>query len=664
MADAGIFNGTRIKDNTVPDIKLQTISTAGKVANSATTATSANTNSAIVARDGSGGFSAGAVSVTTLTTSTTAVNANRAANVVAQGGSGGATNGGGNSVLFGHSNSGFTATLGAFSGLGYPLLGFYCYHSATASTMKRASATNLPSLLYVDTNGNLVYQTAPAGTVDADITNFTTRLQIANTGQVTIGDGSGIANLAAGNLASGTVPLARLSGITTSQLSATAGIVYAQLSIANSIVNADIAAAAAIAYSKLALANSITNADLAGSIADTKLLTISTAGKVANSATTATNANTASAIVARDGSGNFAANMISIGGTPTNGTDVATKAYVDAAVQGLDVKASVRVATTAALTGTYASGPQTFTLTATGVLTIDGVATVLNDRILVKDQVTASQNGIYTVTTAGAVGVAAVLTRASDMNTSAEASAGSFTFVEEGTVNDNSGWVLTSNQPITLDTTSLAFTQFSGAGQVIAGNGISKSGNTLSVLNADGTISVTVSGIAVATGSISNTHIATGAAIAYSKLSLGNSIVNADIAAGAAIVDTKLATISTAGKVANSATTGTASNTVNTLVLRDANGRTQMVDPSAAQDVATRNFVDTRRVSEVPSGTVNGTNQTFTLSNTPRTGSLDLFLNGIRLELTTHYTLSTNTITFVSGFQPDATENFRANYLL
>jgi phage-related tail fiber protein len=146
---------------------------------------------------------------------------------------------------------------------------------------------------------------------------------------------------------------------------------------------------------------------------------------------------------------------------PTAAQDAATKAYVDATRQGLDVKDSVRAATTTNIT---LSAPQT----------IDGVSVIAGERVLVKDQSTASANGIYVV-------AAGAWTRATDADSSAKIPAGIFTFVEEGTANADTGWVLTTNNPITLGTTPLAFTQFSGAGQVTAGGGLTKTGNSLDV---------------------------------------------------------------------------------------------------------------------------------------------------------------------------------------
>jgi hypothetical protein len=170
---------------------------------------------------------------------------------------------------------------------------------------------------------------------------------------------------------------------------------------------------------------------------------------------------------------------------PISDTDAANKGYVDGVAQGIDVKASCRVATTAALpTVTYANGTSgvgaTLTASATGTLTIDGVLTALNDRILVKNQVDQEQNGIYRVSTAGAIGVAFILTRALDMNEAAEFPS-AFTFTEEGTANADNGFVCTTNAPVVVGTTLITFVQFSGAGQITAGDGLSKTGNTLDV---------------------------------------------------------------------------------------------------------------------------------------------------------------------------------------
>jgi hypothetical protein len=153
---------------------------------------------------------------------------------------------------------------------------------------------------------------------------------------------------------------------------------------------------------------------------------------------------------------------------PSGAQDAATKAYVDALKTGLDVKDSVRAATTA-------------NITLSGTQTVDGVVLVANDRVLVKDQTTASGNGIYVV-------AAGAWTRALDADNTpgSEVTGGMFTFVTEGTVNADSGWVLTTNDPIVLGTTALSFAQFSGAGQITAGAGLTKTGNTLDVASTGG----------------------------------------------------------------------------------------------------------------------------------------------------------------------------------
>ena len=171
-------------------------------------------------------------------------------------------------------------------------------------------------------------------------------------------------------------------------------------------------------------------------------------------------------ITTPDGDLSLNSNKITNLTDPTGDQDAATKSYVDAIKSGLDVKDSCRVATTTAgtLSTSFANGQ-----------TVDGVTLVTGDRILIKDQATGSENGIYTVNSSGAP------TRATDFDSNAEVTSGAFTFVEEGTVNGDGGFVLTTNDPITVGTTSLTFVQFSGAGQITAGTGLSKSGNTLNV---------------------------------------------------------------------------------------------------------------------------------------------------------------------------------------
>lgn len=191
---------------------------------------------------------------------------------------------------------------------------------------------------------------------------------------------------------------------------------------------------------------------------------------------------------------------------PTNPQDAATKSYVDATKQGLDVKDSVRAATTGNIT---LSAPQT----------IDGVSVIAGDRVLVKNQTTGSENGIYIVN-------AGAWTRSTDADSNADVTSGMFTFVEEGTTNADSGWVLTTNNPITLGTTALSFTQFSGAGQVDAGAGLTKTGNTIDVVTADvnrivvnaNNIDLAASGVAAASYGVTGFNIPNITVDAYGRL--------------------------------------------------------------------------------------------------------------------------------------------------
>jgi hypothetical protein len=149
----------------------------------------------------------------------------------------------------------------------------------------------------------------------------------------------------------------------------------------------------------------------------------------------------------------------------TNTTQLATTEFVTTAVDtarsGLDVKASVVVATTA-------------NITLSGTKTVDGVALSVGDRVLVKNQTTGSENGIYVV-------ASGAWSRSADADSDVEVTSGMFTFVEQGTANADSGFVLSTDGVIAVGTTALVFAQFSGAGQIVAGSGLTKSGNTLSI---------------------------------------------------------------------------------------------------------------------------------------------------------------------------------------
>ena len=196
---------------------------------------------------------------------------------------------------------------------------------------------------------------------------------------------------------------------------------------------------------------------------------------------------------------------------PTQAQDAATKSYVDATSSGLDVKSACLYATTAALPAvTYANGSSgvgaTLTANANAALSVDGGSPSVDDRILVKDQAAQAQNGIYTVTATGSGSAVFVLTRATDYDTTADIKDGTFTFVQQGTANADNGYVMTTNGDITVGTTAIAFDQFSGAGQITAGAGLTKTGNTIDIGAGTG-ITVNANDIQVATNYAGGTSI-------------------------------------------------------------------------------------------------------------------------------------------------------------
>lgn len=218
---------------------------------------------------------------------------------------------------------------------------------------------------------------------------------------------------------------------------------------------------------------------------DSAGLLSSTFWSLLNGATSDANVST---LVKRDSSGNIKV------ADPTDPAHAATKGYVDAARAGLDVKQSVRVATTAAvnLSSELEAGD-----------TVDGVTLVAGNRVLVKNQGTASENGIYVVQETGAA------VRATDFDGAGEVSGGAFTFVEEGTANADSGWVVTSNGPITVGSDAINWAQFSGAGQITAGAGLTKTGNTIDAVGTADRITVNADSIDIASTYVGQATITT-----------------------------------------------------------------------------------------------------------------------------------------------------------
>ena len=266
------------------------------------------------------------------------------------------------------------------------------------------------------------------------------------------------------------------------------------------------------------------------------------------------------------------ANKVTNIADPTGAQDAASKAYVDAVKTGLDVKDSCDIATTADVsTWTYANGTAgvgaTLTAAGNGVVALDSVNLTLNMRVLVKDQDPSTENGIYYVSTAGAVGAILVLTRALDANQPAELTGGSFTFVEQGTTQAENGYVFTHNGDPTFGAgnTALTVAQFSGAGQIIAGTSLTKSGNTINVAT-DGTTMFTLSdALSVkSTGTAGQVLRSTGTAgqaAVYGQLDLANS----NAVTGITAVANGGIGVNTIG--ANLLMTGDGTNAVNTVAV-------------------------------------------------------------------------------------------------
>lgn len=173
---------------------------------------------------------------------------------------------------------------------------------------------------------------------------------------------------------------------------------------------------------------------------------------------------------------------------PVNAQDAATKNYVDNVALGLDVKGSVRAATTA-------------NITLSGAQTIDGISVVAGDRVLVKNQTTASQNGIY-------LAAAGAWSRTTDADAWAEL-VSAFTFVEQGTVNGDTGWVCTVDAGGTLGTTNVTFTQFTSSATITAGNGLTQTGNQFDVGGTANRITVSADAVDIAATYVGQTSITT-----------------------------------------------------------------------------------------------------------------------------------------------------------
>ena len=276
--------------------------------------------------------------------------------------------------------------------------------------------------------------------------------------------------------------------------------------------------------------------------------TVSATGHVTFEGVTSTGASGTGKLVF-DTSSTLSLTAGTVATTPTAGTDIANKLYVDTVAQGLNTKAAVINATTSALTATYLNGTLGVgaTLTNSGTnaaFAADGITNSVSDRVLIKDQASTFQNGIYTVTTAGSVSVPWVLTRATDNDTWAEVPSG-YVFISTGTTLADTGWVCSSDAGGTIGTTAITWSQFGGVGGLSSIN----FGTTGLTPATPASGAVTVAGtLAVANGGTNITSYAIGDLVYASTSGVLSKL--ADVATGNALISGGVNTAPSYGKIA------------------------------------------------------------------------------------------------------------------
>lgn len=178
--------------------------------------------------------------------------------------------------------------------------------------------------------------------------------------------------------------------------------------------------------------------------------------------------------------------LTGLGLVPGTASTAASKSYVDSVAAGLSIRTAVKLATAAALPANTAAGAgvgKTLTANANGILTVDGVASVLADYILVKDESVGVDidHGVYEVTTEGTAGVPFVLTRRTDLDEDSEMLDGITVWIGQGSTNSDTRWTVITNDPITVDTTAIQWDQTAGPGVLTGGDGIAINSGAIEV---------------------------------------------------------------------------------------------------------------------------------------------------------------------------------------
>lgn len=352
----------------------------------------------------------------------------------------------------------------------------------------------------------------------------------------------------------------------------------------------------------------------------------------------------AEAVIQADGGQAFTANQ-SMGGFKltslddgTDPGDAVNLSQLEAAVAAIasgSAKNAVRVATTG-------------NITLSGTQTIDGIALSVSDRVFVKSQTAPEENGIYVV-------AAGAWARSADADTWNELVAAIIP-VEEGTVNHDTLWLITADRGGTLDTTAVTSFQLPGPSDVIAGDGLTRTGQTIDVVAADTSLTVGANNVAVNPGE--GIEISTGVRVKLDGTTLARSGSGVKVA-DAGITGTQLNT-SVAGNGLAGGGGSALSVNVDDSTIEISSDALRLKDTGIT---AAKLGTGARRiVRETPSGLVNGSNDTFTLANTPASGKEEVFLNGILQEPGGEdYTITTNSIVFVSA--PLTGDRIRVNYM-